>query len=247
MSRSRLASHVYVAAGDLRDAAERLAWSWDQERRDKWVSDRHHAAERIEALQAERQHLIATVPPDVSPQLTRVRKEQAALERDLSDLRAGAGRWSNTAVGDAYHQLLATKSAHRHAERCAEAPGLLGRRQAGLEVEASRARVEESERALRRESEPHTRDLDEQLARLADEVRQLEARQQARVAFIDAHPEVIERVVQLGRAVEVERAAERRNRTAAAGPPRHHAPRSIATAYEPPGKLEPSLPFGPGI
>jgi hypothetical protein len=72
MSRARHASHVYAAGGDLRDAAERLVWSWDQERREQSVSDRHHAAERIEALQAERRRLVSSIPPDVSAQLARL-------------------------------------------------------------------------------------------------------------------------------------------------------------------------------
>ncbi len=112
MSRARHASHVYTAGGDLRDAAERLAWSGDQERREQWVSDRHRAAERTEALEAEWRQLPETIPPDVSAQLARVHQVQAALERDLADLPAGAGRWRNTSVGDAHYQLLCARSVH---------------------------------------------------------------------------------------------------------------------------------------
>ena len=184
----------------------------------------------------------------MSAQLARVRQEQAALERDLADLRAGAGRWRNTPVGDAYYQLLVAQSAHRQALCRAEAPrqGILGRRRARQDVEASLAAVEDSERALRLVSEPHARGLREQQARLADEARQLEARQQARAAFIDANPEVMDRIVELGRAVEIEQAADRWSR-AASGGVRHPHPRPGAVAYEPPNAPEPSLPFGPGI
>lgn len=246
MSRARHASHVYVAAGDLRYAAERLAWSWDQERRQQWASDRQRSAERIEALRAERQQLIGMIPADVSEQIIRVHQEQSALDRDVAQLQTGTGRWSNTPVGDAYHQFLRAQSAHRLALCRAEAPrqSILGRRRARLEVQASLAAAEESERVLRRASAPHARALNEQQARLADEVRQLEAHQQARAAFIVANPEMMDRIVELGRAVEREQAVERRSRAAAGAVSRsraHHRP--VSATREPPGGLVPSQPF----
>jgi hypothetical protein len=247
MSRARHASHVYTAAGDLREAAERLSWSWDQERREQWASDRRRAAGRIEALQAERQRLVATVPPDVSAQLARVRQEQSAIERDLAHLRAGTGRWLNTPVGDAHYQLLATQSAHRQAQRRAEAQGIFGRRRARQDVEASLASVEESKRAMRRASEPHARGLLEQQASLADELSQLEARQQARAEFIDANPGVTDRIVEIDRAVQIEQASERRSRAAPGAAPLHPHRRSAGVAYEAPRTPEPAQPYGPSM
>jgi hypothetical protein len=63
---------------------------------------------------------------------------------------------------------------------------------------------------------PHARHVGEQQAALADAARQLEARQQARVDFIDTNSEMIDRIVELGRAFEIERGADRRSRSAAA-------------------------------
>jgi hypothetical protein len=250
MSRGRHASHVYVAGSDLRDAAGRLAWSWDQERREQWASDRHRAAERLETLAAERRQLIGIIPPDLSAPLAGLRQEQAALERDLADLRTGAGRWSDTAVADAYYQLLRAQSSHREALWRAEAPrqGILDRRRARQEVEATLGTIEEAERALRKASEPHARGLREQCARVAGEARQLEARQQARTEFIHANPEVMDRIGELARAVEIERVANIRSREAAPGAPRRHIHRPLAAVpYEPLDALAPSQPSGPDL
>ena len=49
MSRARTASHVYVTAADPRQAAERLAWTWDQQRRQAWITDRAQAAARADS------------------------------------------------------------------------------------------------------------------------------------------------------------------------------------------------------
>jgi hypothetical protein len=248
MSRARQASHVYTTASDRREAAGRLAWSWDQERREQWVADRDRSAERIEVLKAERGCLIRMVPSDVSPQLARARRELGALERDLADLRTGAGRWRNTAMGDAHHRLLRAESAHRQAQRRADSPGPLGRRRARQEVQGCLAAVQDSERALHLASELAARGLHQQQARLADEIRRLEARQEARTRFIAASPEVLDQIIELRRAIEVERAADRRNRMAAPGSIRSHTPRSSdGVATETAGVSAPTQPSGPSM
>jgi hypothetical protein len=118
---------------------------------------------------------------------------------------------------------------------------------ARLEVEATLVAVEESELALRLASEPHVRGLCQQRAALAEEVRQLEARQQARVAFIGANSGVLGRIAGLARAVETERSAERRRQVAATGAPRRHDPRRLAeVAHEPPPAPS-RTPSGPDL
>jgi ATP-dependent exoDNAse (exonuclease V) alpha subunit len=44
MSRARNASHVYTTAPDFIQAAQRLTWSWDDERRQQWATDQARAA-----------------------------------------------------------------------------------------------------------------------------------------------------------------------------------------------------------
>ena len=219
MSRSRYTSHVYTAAGDLRDAAERLAWSWDQERRERWITDRRRAAGRIEALRAERRRLVAMIPPDVSAQLAHARQELAALERDLADLQTGAGRWVPTSVGDAFRELRRAQAAHGLARCRVEEPGLsiFGRRRARHDVQSIVARVEEAEHAARRASEAHAVGLGEQQARLADQVSQLEARQRDRVDFIRLNTRVIDRVREIGSTLNIQRAPTAGSRRSAGG------------------------------
>ncbi|MGH8922555.1 MAG: ATP-dependent DNA helicase, partial [Actinomycetes bacterium] len=93
MSRARTASHVYVIAPDTTQAADRLTWAWDQQRRQLWVTDRAPAP-NVAELRAERDRLVAAIPPDMADQLTYLRQEKASVERDLADLSTGAGRWA---------------------------------------------------------------------------------------------------------------------------------------------------------
>jgi len=95
MSRARSASHVYTTASDLAQASQRLAWAWDDERRQRWATDQARAAERLQALCAEHRQLAGSIPPLVTDQLAQVHEQQADLEKDLADLRTGAGRWAN--------------------------------------------------------------------------------------------------------------------------------------------------------
>ena len=214
MSRARHASHVYTAGGDLRDAAERLAWSWDQERREQWVSDRHRAAERIEALRAERRRLVATIPPDVSG-AARPGPPGAGSARAGS--RRPAGRRRPLAQHPGWRCVLPAppcpvSAPPGAASRRGTAQGILGRRRARQEVEASLAdgRGDASApapgvRAPRSRTSANSRP--------GSPTRPVSSkpRQQARAAFIDANPEVMDRIVELGRAVEIERAADRRS------------------------------------
>ncbi len=243
MSRARHESHVYTPTADQRDAAGRLAWSWDSERRQRWVIDRHRAKRRIEELRSERQRLLSMIPPDVSAELARVRQLQAAVDRDLAELASCSGRWRETPVGHAYYRLVSAASTHREALCRAEAPsqGVLGRHRARQEVEMSAARIEAAEAAWQEATEPHAHELRRQQVELVEEVRRLESRQQAKTALVEANSEVMERIRVLGRAIEAEQSRIRSD--APAPRQRHH--RSPAAAYEPQAGAEPAISQGP--
>ncbi|MDQ2726479.1 MAG: hypothetical protein M3Y91_01120 [Actinomycetota bacterium] len=116
-------------------------------------------------MRTERDQLRAAIPPDVTDQLTRLRDQQAAAQRDLADLQAGSGRWAHTLGRSAYLDLVQARRAHNDALRRAEDPhqGMLGRRRNHQAVETSAAKLRTAEAAWKQAAEPH----DQQLGRPA--------------------------------------------------------------------------------
>ena len=84
MSRARGESHVHVVAPDLSQAASRLAWAWEDERRQSWAIG-NEAESSLAELYAERMRLSRSVPPDLSHQLDHVRRQSLAVERDIAE------------------------------------------------------------------------------------------------------------------------------------------------------------------
>ena len=245
MSRARKASHVYVTASDLSDASQRLALSWDDERRQQWVADQASAAEHLEALRAERRQLVATIPPKVTEQLAQLRAQQAALERDLSDLRTGTGRWAGTSVRAGYEDLQRARSVHDQNLRRAENPAqrILARRRNRQDLDTSAAVLDKAENTWHQLTQPHADHLAREQSRLTGKARELEAAQQARAGFIATHPELIDRMNQLNRAVDTQQAGERHRPPVRGVPERHIHLRSATAVY---GSL-PASPDGPEI
>jgi hypothetical protein len=98
MSRARGESHVHVVAPDLSQAASRLAWAWEDERRQSWAIG-NEAESFLAGLFAERVRLSRLVPADLSHQFDHVRRQSHAVERDIADLYDGTGRWAHTSAG----------------------------------------------------------------------------------------------------------------------------------------------------
>jgi hypothetical protein len=143
LSRSIGPTHIYAVADDLDQAAEDLRREWASDRRQRWVLDtdtpahpgtprRPHLANqaarslRAARLRAERAALIATLP-DIGGRLRDAQRRAAALRRELDDLYAGRGRYSDTALGPAARRRRTAEHAHHEAQRQATAPGV-GRR-----------------------------------------------------------------------------------------------------------------------
>jgi hypothetical protein len=248
MSRARSASHVYTTASDLAQAAQRLAWSWDDERRQQWATDQARAAERLEALRAEHRQLVGSIPPLVTDQLAQSPRATRALEKDLADLRTGAGRWANTPVRAGYENLQAARRAHKANLRRAQDSrfGLLARHRSREGLKTSATALQAAERAWQQTTEPHARLLEDERSRLAAQIGELEDGKQARADFIKAHPDVIDRINQLHRAIETQQASADRHRSSARRaptPPPIMQGRSIGPSYElPPTPAVPTSP-----
>jgi hypothetical protein len=123
MSRARKESHVHVVAPDARHAAERLAWAWEQQKRQAWALDREPERTLAE-LYVERSRLAASVPRDVSAELERYRHKLTRLDQDARDLHDGAGRWAGTAVGEAALSARGAVVAYDRARQVAGDEGL---------------------------------------------------------------------------------------------------------------------------
>lgn len=207
MSRARAASHVYVTAADARQEAERLAWTWGQQRRQAWVTERAQVVSRAEEIVAEltgeRERLIRLIPPDVTDQLAGVREQIAQVEADRDDLHAAAGRWAATPVGHAYLDLEGAVRTHdqdllRTQDRYL---GLWALHRARQSERASAIGVTEANRAWQETIGPHDEELGSQLDRLGNQARTLEAAQQARSDFLIAYPGVRVRIREIDRAI----------------------------------------------
>jgi hypothetical protein len=212
MSRARTASHVYVTAGDQAEAVERLVWAWEQERRQPWITDRpqlvvpaEEAAGKdlIARLSSERDRLIGLIPPDVTETLTQVRQQVARVESDRSDLRAGAGRWTDTPVGHAYRHLQQAERVHDRDlfQSRDRSVGMWARHRARQGEQVSAVAVTQAETAWQDTIRPHEHELAARLSRLSEEAETLDAAHQARTAFLAENPAVTARITDIETAI----------------------------------------------
>jgi hypothetical protein len=250
MSRARNASHAYTTAPDLDQAAQRLTWSWDDQRRQQWATDQARAAQRLAELRAEHGELVGSIPPDVTDQFAHVHEEQVAFEKDLADLRTGAGRWANTPVRPSYEDLQVARRAHEEILRRVQDPhrGLLARHRSRDDLKTSAATLQTAERAWQRTTEPHARLLEGEGSRLAAQIGELEDVHRARAEFIKSHPELVDRIGQLRRAIEAQQASSHRPRpltTNTPTPPPIMQRRSVEPSHELPPT--PAVPTSPDL
>jgi hypothetical protein len=213
MSRARRESHVHVVAPDLGQAARNLAWAWAQDRRQAWtLAERRE--EVLAELMAERQRLLAALPPDPSHQLGQLRQEHSQAERDLSDLYQGAGRWTGTGAGEAAKALRRAAASHEEASAALARSGLWARHKARTQLDDAASRLVVAREAWDRAGEPHARRLGARRDRLADEVTELEQTHAVREAYLAQHPEVPRRLAELDGAIASGQGLDRLHRLA---------------------------------
>jgi hypothetical protein len=213
MSRARNESHVHVVAHDAREAAQRLAWAWEQQRRQTWALDREPVKSLAE-LYAERSRLAASVPADQSAELGRCRQQLARLGQDARDLRDGTGRWAGTRAGEAALATREAAVAYQKAQALAgdEGLGLWARRKARAELKGAGARLDAAVQAWRAVGEPEAQLLEARRLQVAPEVARLEQAQTGREAFLAEHPDVPGRISDLSRSIEAREQLENMRR-----------------------------------
>ena len=251
MSRARNASHVYTTAPDLAQAAQRLTWSWDDERRQQWATDQARAAQRLVELRAEHRQLVGSIPPDVTDQLAHVRRTTGRPRKGPCrppDRRRTVGEHTRSSLATRTSKLA--RRAHEENLRRVQDPhrGFLARHRSREDLKTSAATLQAAERAWQRTTEPHARLLEGERSRLAAQIGELEDAQQARAEFIKTHPELIDRINQLRRAIETQQASPHRPRPFARStptPPPIMQRRSLGPSYELPPT--PAVPTGPEL
>ncbi len=210
MSRARGESHVHVVAPDIRDAARRLAWAWGQERRQRWAGTQS-PEERLARLYHERQELRGSLPPDRSADLAQALRQLRAVEQDVADLRAGAGRWAATDPGMAARNLNEAAVGYQRASQNLEAGDyrLWGRHKARNQLREASARFDGAKQVWEQYGRPYADQLEAARGQLAHQAAALGKAQQAREAFLAKHPDVPHRLAELGRAIEHEQEVQR--------------------------------------
>jgi conjugative relaxase-like TrwC/TraI family protein len=200
MSRARTATHVYVPAGNLDDAAEQLRWAWASERRPRWATDQ---ATPVAQLVREFTRLNTFVDRQVFAATAgdgaRIVARLRAIETEIAELRAGTGRHAATPAGQAARSLAAAQSALRAAQRAAaDAAGPFARRRA-------RKDLAEAQAVLTAAAARYDQTAGPELARLRAELDATHTpgrtRYEERGAWLAQHPAIHQRLRDLARAV----------------------------------------------
>ncbi len=213
MSRARNESHVHVVAHDARHAAERLAWAWEQQKRQTWALDRR-PEKTLAELYVERSRLLGSIPRDQSAQLDQVRQQLTRLDQDARDLHDGTGRWTSTAAGEAARTAREAAVAYQQAQAVAgdEGLGRWARHKARAELKEAGARFDVAVLAWRAVGEPEAQLLDARSRQVAPEVARLERAQHAREVFLAEHPDLPGRISELNRSIEAREQLENMRR-----------------------------------
>jgi conjugative relaxase-like TrwC/TraI family protein len=203
MSRARGESHVYVVAPDPSQAASRLAWAWEDERRQSWAIG-NEAEKSLVKLFAERTQLSRLVPPDLSDQLDHVRHQSHAVERDIADLYNGNGRWAHTGAGLTARAVREAAVERQRAQQLLESPdlGRWSRHKARRALADAANRFDKAVVAWENTAQPYATRLETQRERLGAEAALLEQARTSRDELFAQHPEVPRRLAELERAIE---------------------------------------------
>ena len=239
MSRARNESHVHVVAYDATQAAERLAWAWEQQRRQTWALDQQ-PAKTLADMYVERSRLATSVPRDCSAGLERSHQQLARLDQDARDLHESTGRWAGTTVGDAARAAREAAVAYQQAQQVGRDEGLgrWARHKARAGLRDVGARLDAAVQAWRAVGEPEAQLLEARRSQVAPDVARLEKAQTAREAFLAEHPDLPGRISDFGPAIEAREQLDNMRRLQVL------REREQVRQFQPGQSLQPDLGYG---
>lgn len=209
MSRARGESHVYLAGVAPAQAAERLAWEWSPARRQVWTLQPQDVS--LADLHLDRQDLLRQIPSVPAGHLEQLEREHRHLARDLELLRNGQGNWAYHPAGRSAQQLRLASQEHEQALHRRSDPklGWLDRRRAERDLQVAAERLELAQRQWQRDGAGIEANLETRIQHNIEQIQDLDAARQARDTFLAEHPDLVERLHELDRAIEERRDFER--------------------------------------
>jgi hypothetical protein len=214
MSRAREQSHVHLVAVGQEHAVDRLAWDWQNEKRQPWTLQPEQQRTALAELHTQRHQLSRTIPPNHAHQLHQARTRHAETAQQLDDLHAGRGRWADHPAGRAARDYHAARRGYDLARAEAESPelGWRARRKANQHLQAMTERHQHALQEWCHYGAPLAERYRERLDHLAAEVTRLEENQRARDEYVRQHPDALDRLAELDHAIDRAAELERRNR-----------------------------------
>jgi hypothetical protein len=210
MSRARQRSSVYVVADSLEQATDDLVREWGTDRRLGWVIDtgtpmtnpldversRSVARPMRDALRhgrlvAERDAILAVIPPDPSAEIRAVELQRSRLDKERHELAKGTGRYRDHPVSQAIRTLAGAESDVARLERNLSGSGRSRkqRRSWRAELEASRPKVATAARNVADLTAPELVRLDQDEQRLQKRLDGLWQQRETYQSWASRHPE----------------------------------------------------------
>jgi len=218
MSRAKDRSTVYVVADSLEQATEDLVREWGTDRRLGWVIDTGtpltdpHEVERSRVvprptrdalrrgrLVAERDAILAVVPPDPAAEIRAAELQRRRLEEEREDLATGTGRYRDHPVAQALRDLRSAESDIARLERNLAGPGQpwKQRRAWRAQLERSTPKLAEATRSAAALTAPESARLENDEQGLSERLSALEKDRERYQSWTAGHPEVEARLDRL--------------------------------------------------
>jgi hypothetical protein len=223
MSRAKQRSTVYVVADTLSQAKEDLCREWGTDRRLGWVIDTAgpvtdplsaemsptvarpmRDALRRGRLVAEREAVLAVVPPDPAAQIRAAELQRSRLQRDREDLAAGKGRYRDHPVAHAIRELHQAEVNIARLERnlAASRTSRANRRLWRSELGEWRSNHATTSRAVADLSAPELAGIEGEERRLSEHLSGLWEQRETYQRWAAKHPEASRRLDHLATAID---------------------------------------------